>query len=182
MQKQLVENQNEVNMKKMRLEKGEKELHEMKRQFEENQKEKERIKEDIEEEVKTLRSLQKDFEFANDFWNSETLELLKEKLRNAEFNQRESSNSFERIQQKVGVALSSLFECRFNPPKSPNFQKESVFGRILGLISVKGSRFNKALEIIGGQKLFNVIVKDDETAALLLKANSFGVCAVSPFE
>ena len=52
-----------------------------------------------------------------------------------------------------------------------NYDKNRIYGKVFELIDIKDDSYMKALEQGAGNKLNNVVVDDENTAAYLLKNN-----------
>ena len=76
-----------------------------------------------------------------------------------------SSNDLSRI--------ANLMRVDYNRQPSGAFDRTKVRGRVIGLFDSVNSKYNNALEAIGGKQLFSVVVDDKDISNQLLKEKWF---------
>ncbi|MEN2495359.1 MAG: Structural maintenance of chromosomes protein 2 [Marteilia pararefringens] len=89
---------------------------------------------------------------------------LKSKCRAIEVEQNKISDDISSIKSK-----NYHFDFKFSIPKSTQYNPSNYIGQVYELFTVKDQRFIKALATISGNRLFNVVTEDNETASLIMK-------------
>jgi structural maintenance of chromosome 2 len=79
---------------------------------------------------------------------------------------------FERKQNEILSKCNQRVEVQYRDPES-NFNRRKIYGRVIKNFKVKDQKYIRALEIAAGAKLYNVIVDNHKTAAVLLQRKCF---------
>ncbi|CAG2162003.1 unnamed protein product [Oppiella nova] len=126
---------------------------------------------------KTKNTYDKDMKEINSM-NSE-VEKLRAQLEGFGFDEQRHVNlrselgqqkrQIDRLSDEIRSAESSLSRTRFDfKDPQPNFDRSSVMGVVCNLFRVKDINFALALEKSAGGKLYNVVVRDGQTAKAIL--------------
>ncbi|KAJ3508145.1 hypothetical protein NLJ89_g5913 [Agrocybe chaxingu] len=101
----------------------------------------------------------------NSGWSSEKDKELERQLKEARDELKFEMESRERVKARIG-----RLNFDYDDP-SPNFDRSKVKGVAVSLITLPEEHYNKAtaLEIAGGQKLFNVVIEDEKVGKDLIK-------------
>jgi len=100
--------------------------------------------------------------------NPEKIEKIKKNILNIQ----NELNQYERAQNDLLGRYASRLEIHFRDPE-PNFDRNKVKGRVIRNISLKNSKYARAIEQVAGNKLYNIIVDNETTASLLLNRKCF---------
>ena len=79
---------------------------------------------------------------------------------------------FERQQNEILSKCNQRVEIQYRDPE-PNFDRKKIYGRVIKNFKVKDPKYIRALEKAAGAKLYNVIVDNHNTAAVLFKRKCF---------
>ena len=78
----------------------------------------------------------------------------------------------ERQQNEILSKCNQRVEIQYRDPE-PNFDRKKIYGRVIKNFKVKDPKYIRALEKAAGAKLYNVIVDNHNTAAVLFKRKCF---------
>ncbi len=79
---------------------------------------------------------------------------------------------FERQQNEILSKCNQRVEIQYRDPE-PNFNRKKIYGRVIKNFRVKDPKYIRALEKAAGGKLYNVIVDNHKTAAVLFQRKCF---------
>ena len=79
---------------------------------------------------------------------------------------------YERQQHEILSKCNQRVEIQYRDPE-PNFDRKRIFGRVIKNFRVKDPKYIRALEKAAGGKLYNVIVDNHKTAAVLFQRKCF---------
>ena len=79
---------------------------------------------------------------------------------------------FERKQNEILSKCNQRVEVQYRDPES-NFNRKKIYGRVIKNFRVKDQKYIRALEKAAGAKLYNVIVDNHKTAAVLFQRKCF---------
>ena len=78
----------------------------------------------------------------------------------------------ERKQNEILSKSNQRIEVQYRDPES-NFNRKKIYGRVIKNFKVKDQKYIRALEKAAGAKLYNVIVDNHKTAAVLFQRKCF---------
>ncbi len=79
---------------------------------------------------------------------------------------------YERQQNDILTKCNQRIEIQYRDPE-PNFNRKKIYGRVIKNFRVKDPKYIRALEKAAGGKLYNVIVDNHKTAAVLFQRKCF---------
>ena len=79
---------------------------------------------------------------------------------------------YERKQNEILSKCNQRVEVQYRDPES-NFNRKKIYGRVIKNFKVKDQKYIRALEKAAGAKLYNVIVDNHKTAAVLFQRKCF---------
>ena len=81
-------------------------------------------------------------------------------------------SKYERYQNELLSKCNQRIEINYRDPE-PNFNRKKIYGRVIKNFRVRDPKYIRALEKAAGPKLYNVIVDNHKTAAVLFQRKCF---------